>query len=79
MKAFSRIIPKHKHDDWAVKLSKVGNAQAIIEAALDGKIEGLDGTVTYSDYHGVGILTTQYFIVVIGTFPILLEEKLTCC
>lgn len=74
MKAFSRIIPKHKHEDWMPKLSKIGSAQAIIDAVLDGKVEGIE-QATYSDYHGVGILTTPYFIVVIGTFPVLLEEK----
>jgi len=75
MKPFSRIIPKHKHEDWMAKLSKVGSAEAIIKAALAGKIEGLDGPITYSDYHGVGILTTDYFVVIVGTFPVLLEEK----
>lgn len=74
MKDFSRIIPKHGHEDWMQKLSKIGDAQAIINAVLDGKVEGIE-QATYSDYHGVGQLTTLCFIVLVGTFPILLEEK----
>ena len=74
MKDFSRIIPKHGYEDWMPKLSKIGNAQAIINAVLDGKVEGIE-QATYSDYHGVGQLDTPYFIVLVGTFPILLEKK----
>lgn len=74
MKDFSRIIPKLGHEDWMPKLSKIGNAQAIIDAVLDGKVDGIE-QATYSDYHGVGQLDTPYFIVVHGTFPVLLEEK----
>jgi len=74
MKDFSRIIPKHKCEDWMLKLSKIGNAQTIIDAVLNGKVEGIE-KATYSDYHGVGQLDTPYFIVVQGTFPVLLEAK----
>lgn len=74
MKDFSRIIPKHGHEDWMTKLSKIGSAQAIIDAVLGRKVEGIE-QATYSDYHGVGQLTTPYFIVLVGTFPVLLEEK----
>lgn len=73
MKDFSRIIPKQGHEDWMAKLSKIGSARAIIDAALAGEIDGLDGPVRYSDYHGVGQLDTPYFVVVIGTFPVLTE------
>ncbi len=68
MKDFSRIIPKHGHEDWMLKLSKVGSAHAIIDAVLDGKVEGIE-QATYSDYHGVGQLDTPYFVVLQGTFP----------
>ncbi|GAI17458.1 unnamed protein product [marine sediment metagenome] len=74
MRDFSRIIPKHRHEDWMPKLSKIGNAQAIINAVLGGKVEGIE-QATYSDYHGVGQLDTPYFIVVHGTFPSLTEAK----
>jgi hypothetical protein len=74
MKDFSRIIPKKGHGDWMIKLGKIGNAQAIIDAVLDGKVEGIE-QATYSDYHGVGQLVTPYFIVLVGTFPVLTEAK----
>jgi len=74
MKDFSRIIPKHGHENWMLKLSKIGNAQAIIDAVLAGKVEGIE-QATYSDYHGVGQLDTPYFIVLIGTFPSLTEAR----
>ena len=74
MRDFSRIIPKHGHDDCMLKLSKIGNAQAIIDAVLSGKVEGIQ-QATYSDYHGVGQLTTPYFIVLHGTFPVLTEAR----
>lgn len=74
MKDFSRIIPKHGHEDWMLKLSKIGGTHAIIDAVLDGKVEGIE-QATYSDYHGVGQLDTPYFIVLHGTFPVLTEAK----
>ncbi len=86
MKDFSRIIPKYEHEDWMPKLSQIGDAKRIIDVLLrDAEpknpnakedVEHLRSLLmTYSDYHGIGILTTPYFIVVVGTFPILLEEK----
>ncbi len=75
MKDFSRIIPKHKHEDWMLKLGKVGNVQTIIDAVLDGKVEGIEWA-TYSDYHGIGQLDTPYFIVLQGTFPSLTVAKI---
>ncbi len=74
MKNFSRIVPKQGHEDWMLKLSKIGNAQAIIDAVLGGKVDGIE-QATYSDYHGVGQLNTPYFIVLVGTFPALTEAK----
>lgn len=74
MKEFSRIIPKHGYENWMLKLSKIGNAQAIINAVLTGKVEGIE-RASYSDYHGVGQLDTPYFIVLHGTFPVLTEAK----
>lgn len=74
MRDFSRIIPKHGHEDWMSKLGKIGNAQAIIDAVLDGKVEEIQ-QASYSDYHGVGQLDTPYFIVLVGTFPSLTEAK----
>lgn len=74
MKDFQRIIAKRGHEDWMLKLGKIGDAKRIIDAVLDGNVEGIE-QATYSDYHGVGQLDTPYFIVLVGTFPVLLEKK----
>jgi len=87
MKEFSRIVPKHKHEDWMLKLADIGDARRIIDVIIfDSKpknkvaIEDVKHLrslrVTYSDYHGVGILKTPYFDILVGTFPILLKENL---
>jgi len=86
MKDFSRIIPKHRHEDWMLKLSGIGDAQKIIDVLLNDAepknpkakedVEHLRSLpMTYSDYHGVAQLDHPYFIILVGTFPTLLEEK----
>lgn len=76
MRDFSRIVPKQGHEDWMVKLGKIGSARAIISAVLAGEVDGIE-EATYSDYHGIGQLDTPYFIVLLGTFPSLTEAKIT--
>lgn len=88
MKDFQRIVAKKGHEDWMLKLGKIGDAKRIIDVLLNGaepKSPGASEDVkhlrslpmTYSDYHGVGQLDTPYFIVLVGTFPVLLEKKVT--
>lgn len=88
MRDFSRIIPKHKHEAWMLKLVPIGNAERIINVLLhnvepknptaNDDVEHLRSLpMMYSDYHGVGILITPYFDIVIGTFPSLLEKAVS--
>ena len=69
------------------KLALIGDARRIIDVLLDGAepknpkaqedVEHLRQLpMTYSDYHGVGQLDHPYFVILVGTFPALLEEKI---
>lgn len=86
MKDFSRIIPKQGHQDWMPKLGLIGDAKRIIDVLLHDvepkhpaakeDVEHLRSLpIIYSDYHGVGVLNTPYFIILVGTFPSLTEAR----
>ena len=77
---YKRIIPKHGHGDWMIRLGK------IILECKDGKepkspevladIEILRGApMVWSSLHGIGQLTTPFFIILIEVYPPTATEK----
>lgn len=83
MKAFTRIVPKQGHTEWMQKLGEMGNAREIVDLIIAGKNpkksaeldELLKLHMKWSDYHGIGILDTPYFVIIMDTFPPLTEER----
>ncbi|MBA7608649.1 hypothetical protein ES703_15828 [subsurface metagenome] len=77
-----RLIPKHKHEDWMIRLGKIGDTKKVVALLLKGENpdaspeldELLKLPMTYSDYHGVGQLETPYFIILMDTFPPLVKK-----
>lgn len=82
MKAFTRIIPKQGHTEWMQKLGEIGGIRDTVNHLILGVNpdsspeleELLSLPMEWSDYHGIGILNTPYFVVVMDTFPPLTEK-----
>lgn len=76
MKPFSRLLVKHGGEKWVEKISNLKHLDKVVESILNGEDEKFLGMpFHYSDYHGVGELETPYFVIQIGTFPVLTERK----
>ncbi len=64
----SRIIVKRgKEIPESVKNMK---PKDIIDTIIQGgKVDSVSGRITYNDYHGVGILDTEKFLIITETYP----------
>jgi hypothetical protein len=70
------VIVKHGGERWVEKIGSLKDLEKTVELILKGEHEEFQGVpFSYSDYHGVGELETPYFMIQIGTFPVLTEKK----
>lgn len=77
MKPLYRLILKQGCDEWRHVIEKEGGVKSSFLKITDRKFPWpaqSSGTVKTSDYHGICILETPYFIILLSMFPYRTEE-----